>query len=148
MYCKFLKLTNGENLIVSTEDQCDNFDSKSFIEISNPVAIHSMRMPYRNMVVESFIMQPWMKMAKDEVVRIAVNSIIVTANVVEKAEAQYIEFIANYKTMEMSDEGEQLDDQGNNASEEDVLEKFYNMMQNSSEEEEYDEEQISGPTIH
>ena len=144
MYYKFLKLTNGDDLIVTTENEYGNWNSGLFMEVSDPVAIHSVRMPYRDMIVESFIMQPWIKMAKDEVVRIPVNNIIVATNVVEKAEVQYKEFIQNYKVVE--EEIEQQVDQGDQPSDEEVLEKFYNIIHNDSEEDEH-EEPITRPTF-
>ena len=53
MYCKFLKLTSGENLIVSTEDDCVELVDKKYVEVSEPVEIHSMKMPYAGGVIEA-----------------------------------------------------------------------------------------------
>lgn len=104
MYCKFLKLTSGENLIVSTEDECDKLDEKRYIEVSEPVVIHSMRMPYAGGFVESYIMQPWLKMSTKEVLRLPVRNIIIATNLIEKAESQYKQFIVEYESFEMATE--------------------------------------------
>lgn len=93
MYCKFLKLTNGENIIVSTDDNCETFVNKEFIDIVDPVLISSFRFPKGNMVVESFIMQPWIKMAKKDVMRLPVNNIVVATDVQEMAVSQYKTFV-------------------------------------------------------
>ena len=104
MYCKFLKLTSGENLIVSTEDMCDKLDEKRYIEVSEPVVIHSMRMPYGGGFVESYIMQPWLKMSSREVLRLPVRNIIIATNLLEKAEIQYKQFIVEFENFEISTE--------------------------------------------
>lgn len=93
MYCKFLKLTNGENIIVSTDDNCETFVNKEFIDIVDPVLISSFRFPKGNMVVESFVMQPWIKMAKNDVMRLPVNNIVVATDVQEMAVNQYKTFV-------------------------------------------------------
>ncbi len=108
MYCKFLKLTSGENLIVSTEDECSDLVNKKYIEVSQPVEIHSMRMPCNGGVVESYMMQPWLKMSAKEVLRIPAHNVIIATNVLEKAEFQYKQFILEYEHIAVTNE-EELD---------------------------------------
>jgi hypothetical protein len=104
MYCKFLKLTSGENLIVSTEDECIDLADKKYIEVSEPVEIQSMKMPYAGGVIESYIMQPWLKMSAKEVLRIPARNVVIVTNVLEKAESQYKQFIIEYDSLEMATE--------------------------------------------
>ena len=104
MYCKFIKLTSGENLIVSTEDECKELDKKSYIEVSEPVVIHSMKLPFAGGFIESYIMQPWLKMTAKEVLRIPVRNIIIATNLLEKAESQYKQFIIEYDSFVMATE--------------------------------------------
>jgi hypothetical protein len=104
MYCKFLKLTSGENLIVSTEDECMDLADKKYIEVSEPVEIQSMKMPYAGGVIESYIMQPWLKMSAKEVLRIPARNVVIVTNVLEKAESQYKQFIIEYDSLEMASE--------------------------------------------
>ncbi len=104
MYCKFLKLTSGENLIVSTEDECMDLADKKYIEVSEPVEIQSMKMPYAGGVIESYIMQPWLKMSAKEVLRIPARNVVIVTNVLEKAESQYKQFIIEYDSLEMATE--------------------------------------------
>ena len=104
MYCKFLKLTSGENLIVSTEDECMDLADRKYIEVSEPVEIHSMKMPYAGGVIESYIMQPWLKMSAKEVLRIPARNVVIVTNVLEKAESQYKQFIIEYDSLEMATE--------------------------------------------
>ena len=104
MYCKFLKLTSGENLIVSTEDECMDLADKKYIEVSEPVEIHSMKMPYAGGVIESYMMQPWLKMSAKEVLRIPARNVVIVTNVLEKAEAQYKQFIIEYDNLDIATE--------------------------------------------
>jgi hypothetical protein len=104
MYCKFLKLTSGENLIVSTEDECMDLVDKKYIEVTEPVEIQSMKMPYAGGVIESYIMQPWLKMSAKEVLRIPARNVVIVTNVLEKAESQYKQFIIEYDSFEMATE--------------------------------------------
>ena len=104
MYCKFLKLTSGENLIVSTEDECMDLADKKYIEVSEPVEIHSMKMPYAGGIIESYMMQPWLKMSAKEVLRIPARNVVVVTNVLERAEAQYKQFIIEYDNLDMATE--------------------------------------------
>ena len=104
MYCKFLKLTSGENLIVSTEDECIDLADKKYIEVSEPVEIHSMKMPYAGGIIESYMMQPWLKMSAKEVLRIPARNVVIATNVLERAETQYKQFIIEYENSEMATE--------------------------------------------
>ena len=104
MYCKFLKLTSGENLIVSTEDECMDLVDKKYIEVTEPVEIHSMKMPYAGGVIESYIMQPWLKMSAKEVLRIPAHNVVIATNVLEKAESQYRQFIIEYENLDTATE--------------------------------------------
>ena len=104
MYCKFIKLTSGENLIVSTEDECNMLDEKKYIEVSEPVVIHSMKMPYAGGYVESYVMQPWLKMSSKEVLRLPVRNIIIATNLLERAESQYKQFIIEYDSFQLATE--------------------------------------------
>ena len=104
MYCKFLKLTSGENLIVSTEDECIDLADKKYIEVSEPVEIHSMKMPYAGGIIESYMMQPWLKMSAKEVLRIPARNVLIATNVLERAETQYKQFIIEYENSAMATE--------------------------------------------
>jgi len=119
MYCKFLKLTSGEDLIVTTSDECIELLENKYIEFTEPVEIHSMKMPYRGGFIESYVMQPWLKMAAKEVMRIPAQNILVATNVMAKAETQYKQFILeNDETTIATDEdieqalaGDDIDDE-------------------------------------
>jgi hypothetical protein len=136
MYCKFLKLTSGENLIVSTEDECMDLADKKYIEVSEPVEIHSMKMPYAGGVIESYIMQPWLKMSAKEVLRIPARNVVIVTNVLERAESQYKQFIIEYDSLEMATEEdiEQALSGDDDSSEDEISEEEDNDSWSSSGE--------------
>jgi hypothetical protein len=119
MYCKFLKLTSGEDLIVTTSYECIDLLENKYIEFTEPVEIHSMKMPYRGGFIESYVMQPWLKMAAKEVMRIPAQNILVATNVMAKAETQYRQFIlendettiATDEDIEQASAGDDIDDE-------------------------------------
>ena len=104
MNCKFLKLTSGENLIVSTEDECDDLVDKKYIEFTEPVEIHSMKMPYAGGVIESYIMRPWLNLSTKEILKLPAHNVVIATNVLEKAETQYKQFIIEYENLAIATE--------------------------------------------
>lgn len=95
MFCKYLKLANGEDIIVTTEDNCDTFNDKEFLEVYNPVLINVMRFTRGPALVESFVMLPWIKMGKVESVKIPVKNIVAAVDVQKLAEDQYYSYLHN-----------------------------------------------------
>ena len=93
MHCKFIKLTNGEDIIVQTDDTCDTISNKEFISVVDPVLIFSMRRNHGNMIIESYVMQPWIKMGKIDVVQLPTKNIVVAVDIHEMAEKQYMAYI-------------------------------------------------------
>ena len=137
MYCKFLKLTNGENIIVSTDDDCKTFINKEFIDIVDPVLISSFRFPKGNMVVESFVMQPWIKMAKKDVMRLPVNNIVVATDVQEMAVSQYKTFV-----------DESVNEVSSELTEDDIEETLNEYFSDAGDSEEEEEDGPTDRTYH
>lgn len=95
MYCKILKLTNGETIIGCTENDCSDL-TDGVVEVMNPVLVSSIRIPVdETMIVESFVLQTWMRMADSCVVKVPVRNVVAVANVVEKAAQQYMQYISD-----------------------------------------------------
>ena len=137
MYCKFLKLTNGENIIVSTDDNCDTFTNKEFIDIVDPVLISSFRFPKGNMIVESFVMQPWIKMAKKDVMRLPVNNIVVATDIQEMAVSQYKTFV-----------DESVNEVSSELTEDDIEETLNEYFSDAGDSEEEEEDGPTDRTYH
>lgn len=144
MFCKLLKLTNGEDLIVSTEDSCETFKGKEFLDVVDPVQIGTIKLPRGNMIIESYVMQPWIRMAKATTIKIPVTNIVVAVDLEDKAEAQYIEFVKSSGKIEFTPgvPSEALNDQA-----EDMEEILENLM-NDDEEEDGNDYTSTSRSIH
>ena len=98
MHCKYLKLTNGDNIIVTTDDACNTLKEKEFISVVDPVVLNSFKFSRGQYVVESYVMEPWIKVAKEDVFNIPTKTIIVAVDVDEAATKYYHKFIEETKT--------------------------------------------------
>ena len=130
MYYKYLKLNNGENLIVTTDDECKSFCEKEFLSVINPILVGIIRIPKGQVVMESYIFQPWIKLAVDDVINIPTISIVVAVDLNEEAKEQYLSYLndmnnQDYSLEEASDEETQ-----------ETLDEFLENMNTSDEEEE------------
>lgn len=140
MYCKILKLTNGETIMGYTEDNCDNL-TEGVLKVVDPVLISSVRIPVNRVIVESYVMQAWLRMAESNVVNIPVRNIIATAGVVEKAEEQYKHFLLEADGNKLTEE-EYQELVGNSSREE-----FLDYADEENEDDE-DSGNNSGPILH
>lgn len=145
MYCKFLKLINGDNLIVTTDDECKTFKGKEFLSCVDPVQVGTIRFPRGTMVVESYVLQPWIKMSIDDVVQIPVSSIVVAVDVQEMAFNQYKKYVEETSKLNESDSYEQLEFDNEHEAFDDFLEA---VLGSDNEEEEDDRIGRADKTLH
>ena len=96
-FYKYVKLTNGETIIVMTDTDCKEFKDRKSISILNPVELSTVRMANGPMLMESTTLQPWIKIATDDVIELPTESIIVIADMKEEAIEQYKIFLEEYK---------------------------------------------------
>lgn len=101
MFCKLLKLINGETIVGHTASDCSLLNS-GYVEMKNPVLLTFVKMPVDNMMVETLIMQSWMKLANTNLIRIPVRSIVLAVDVLDKVEDQYKQFLLDVFEMERS----------------------------------------------
>lgn len=93
MFCKYLKLTNGDNIIVTTDNDCKNFKEQKTIPVCDPVLLKNIQMAQGPFLVETFTMQPWIKVAKNDIIDIPTESILVVVDLHESAVDQYKSFV-------------------------------------------------------
>ena len=135
MHCKFLKLTNGEDIIVQTDDTCESLNKKEFISVIDPVLIASMRIPRGPMVIETYIMQPWIKMAKADVVQIPTKNIVVAVDVHEMAEKQYLQYVEESNNRNVLEEATEDETEEEELTEEEAFDQLMQTMREDSDEE-------------
>jgi len=92
-YCKFLKLSNGDEIIVTTDNNCSDFKNEKYIHVIDPVEIKAISIAKGPMVVETHVMQPWIRLAKDDIIQIPTDSIVVAVDVEDDVITQYARFV-------------------------------------------------------
>lgn len=142
MFCKFIKLTNGENIIAYTEDSCETFKDKEFLEVHNPILVGLVRFPRNGIIMESHMFMPWIAASSSESIKIPISSILVTTDVRDNIAKQYDTFI-NKVIIEDAEE----DEEGIELSDDEDVEDFFSMFTEESETEE-DDNSSNRRTIH
>lgn len=140
MFCKFVKLTNGEDIIVSTDDPCTTFLNKEFIDVVDPVALGTVRIPRPSGIVERFVMYKWLKLSKPDIVRIPIKSILLVTDLDDSAQLQYQDFIQG--KIELQHEPQSM---------EELVQHMFEDMEDDEESEEDDynhSKSIDGRTLH
>ena len=136
---KYIKLTNGDDIIATTDNNCENFKQEKVIYVYDPVQIKTIRIAQENYFIESFTMQPWIKLAKDDIMEIPTESIVVAVDIDDKVVTQYEIFLNEYSNsapdFERTSE-EELDDIFETLESED---DFDGIRENNEKE---------GPTFH
>jgi len=92
-YCKFVKLLNGDEIIVTTDNDCNDYKNDRYLSVIDPVEVRSMQMVRGPHIVETHIMQPWIRMAKDDIVQIPTDNILVIVDVRDDIVDQYTKFL-------------------------------------------------------
>lgn len=130
MYCKYIKLTNGDNIIVTTDSDCKNFKDNKSISVSDPVILNNILYSRGPFLIESFTMQPWIKVAKCGIINIPTDSIIVVTDVHDSAINEYKKYVlemnnSDLKVEEASEEEqEEMFDVFNEQEEDDAVERI------------------------
>jgi len=140
---KILKLTSGEDIVCKTFDECKDLKGRN-ISITDPVVLNQIRMPRGDMIVESYILSPWVSLANTAIFEISTDHIIVAADTKETLKDNYIKFIDSRETSEISEvEPKELDTE----QVQEIVDKFINIL-----EEEHNENKEPpkrrGRTIH
>jgi len=104
---KYLKLINGENLVVSTNDNFKDFKSQKYIEIFDPIEIKALKVHSGYQVMEHYTMQPWIRMANTTYVNMPTDSIVAIVDLHDDAVLQYKEYIKDSVEIEFMDQGEE-----------------------------------------
>ena len=92
-YCKFLKLSNGDEIIVTTDNNCSDYKNEKYIHVIDPVEIKAISIAKGPMVVETHVMQPWIRLAKDDIIQIPTDNILIAVDVEDTIMSQYAKFL-------------------------------------------------------
>jgi len=106
-YYKLIKLSSGDNIICTTEDDCKDFIKKKIISVHNPVVINTIRVPRGTSILESYILIPWFNFSDSEIYEISTQQIVTTSNIKDGLVKNYQTFLEN---REKNDEEEETKD--------------------------------------
>ena len=134
LHYKLIKLTSGETIVCTTDDDCNNLTEKSSICIVDPVLVNHVRIPKGDYLVESYILLPWMSFAADAIYDLPTSQIIIAANVKESIMNNYLDFVFNKNSENMGD-----DSIFNPTTDEDTIDEILTKLEESIEEDEEDE---------
>lgn len=104
-YIKYIKLINGDNIIVTTDSDCKNFKEKKVIMIVNPIQIISLKINQGPLIIESFTMSSWIKMATSDALELPTENIVIIVDLLPEAVEQYKKFVEdiNKEELEVND---------------------------------------------
>jgi len=91
--CKYIKFTNGENIICLTDDNFANLSNHRMVAIMEPMLVSPLRFPRQGKIVETYILHPWMPVSDERVVEISTIGIISAVEARQSFREQYEEFI-------------------------------------------------------
>lgn len=90
---KLIKLITNEDIIVTLDkDKCFEND---IIYAIDPIVLHSQNVVINDNTMQVFFMRPWMPGSDDTVYTIPMSRIITIADLSEKFEDKYIEFLSS-----------------------------------------------------
>lgn len=147
MYHKLIKLTNGENILAITDDNCDTFKNKEFIHVLDPLLLATITIPRSGLVIESYVLQPWLRVVKDDVVKIPVSSIVLVADLEDSTIEQYKSYLKNMNSSTSENDVLNFEDEEEG---DESLEQLLQSVLGESEEEDDGQPRVtrSGKTIH
>jgi len=122
---KLLKLINGESIVCSTDDNCENLRSKSSIHVCDPVLVIPFRVPRGMNIAETYIMTPWISISEEIIFEIPTEQIIVAVDLKHNFKENYISYVeAQNKTEDLVQQDKEV-----------MLKHLLNSLGNNSDEE-------------
>lgn len=100
LFCKVIKLTNGDNIVCLTDDKCDNLIESQTIMVMDPMIVTPIRMPRFGKIVESYILHPWVPISDEKIFEIRTSTIISAVEVRSHFREQYENFIEQSQQIE------------------------------------------------
>lgn len=107
---KLLKLVTGEDIICTTDNNLEKLKANMAIQIIDPVIVKSVRYSRGRSIIESYILQPWLRFAMESVYTIMTNNIVSIVDLDKKIVDVYKEFIQNEKNVEITTDNENSTD--------------------------------------
>jgi len=149
LHYKFLKLTNGDDIICTTDNDCSKLRQTDTLSVVDPVILTPVRYPKGTSIVEGYVFRQWIKFVTETVFEIPVSTIIVASDVEARLKDSYIEFLLREK-----EEEKEVEEIGDSSDEREKIIEMLNSISNlDREDDESSEEEIkrytpNGHSIH
>lgn len=111
LFCKYIKLNNGENIVCMTDDPCNNLSNSRSIVIMDPMTVTAIRIPRPSGISETYIMTPWMPITDEKILEINTRSIISAADARTSFREQYENYVEYLSKPELISEHVELTEQ-------------------------------------
>lgn len=141
MHCKFIKLINGDDIVAHTMEDCEDLSSINYITVIDPIMIALVRIPRGTTYLETYVMRPWVKFSKSDTIKIPTRNIVLTTDVHELVEEQYLKYLEDTISREASKQESEVDHDSPEPTQE-TLEDFIRRLGDITEEED-DERQFT-----
>lgn len=92
-YYKYIKLSNGDDIIAKTELAYEDYRAEKYIKIIDPVCLGVTRISSNQVIMETYTMQSWTKLGVCNVMLLSSDMIITVADLLESAVSHYISFV-------------------------------------------------------
>lgn len=132
---KIIKLVSGEDIVCNVE-----ISNSQFVSISDPVLLNQVRMPRGDVLIESYILTPWLSLAEIQTFEIPTAHIILSTPAKESLKTNYVSFIEARRKAPDCEQHLDLSDLevDDDSTLEDVIDDFINSVNNKEDENEED----------
>jgi hypothetical protein len=93
LFCKYIKFSNGDNIVCLTDDNCDDLGNLRSIVVMEPMSVVPIRIPRFGKLMETYVLHPWLPLTDEKVVEISTGSIISAVEARNSFREQYEQFI-------------------------------------------------------
>ena len=141
-YYKYLKLTNGDNIICKTTKDYKSITRSKSLTVKQPVVLSQIRMPRNNVLIESYIMYPLFSFSGEEVYTIPTSQIVLVINIKENLKNNYLTYLSERDEEEdvlIPDDDEDVIETG-----EETIEEFLNRLGDETNEDKETQEYGEG----
>ena len=140
-YYKLIKLSSGDNIICTTDDDCKDFIKKKMITVHNPVVLNTIRLPRGTSILESYILIPWFSFSESEIYDISTQQIVTTSNLKEGLVKNYKTFLENRDSEDEEEETKDITVEELQEEDPDILQELMDTLAEHIGEQSEEEEQ-------
>jgi hypothetical protein len=109
LFCKYIKFSNGDNIVCLTDDNCDDLGNLRSIVVMEPMSVVPIRIPRFGKLMETYVLHPWLPLTDEKVVEISTGSIISAVEARNSFREQYEQFIEQQNQSPDIEENQELE---------------------------------------